>query len=158
LSLLARGALSTVAPWAAAHGAGVLGYSPLASGILTGAYDRARVGSLADDDWRRDAPSFRDPLLSQNLALVERLREIAERLGTTLPALAVAWVLAQPGVTAGIVGARRPGHVDGWAPAGELLLGDDVLREIDDAIAATGAGSDVPPVPPPHVRQAAGTT
>jgi aryl-alcohol dehydrogenase-like predicted oxidoreductase len=158
LSLLARGALSTVVPWAAAHGAGVLGYSPLASGILTGAYDRDRVLSLDGDDWRREAPSFRDPLLSQSLALVERLREIAERLGTTLPALAVAWVLAQPGVTAGIVGARRPSHVDGWAPAAELLLGDDVLREIGDAIAATGAGSDVPPVPPPHVRQAARTT
>ncbi|HEY7179658.1 MAG TPA: aldo/keto reductase [Gaiella sp.] len=152
LSLLARGALSTVVPWAAAHGAGVLGYSPLASGILTGAYDRARVGSLADDDWRRDAPSFRDPLLSQNLALVERLREIAERLGTSLPALAVAWVLAQPGVTAAIVGARRPGHVDGWAAAAELVLDDEVIHEIADAIAETGAGSDVPPVPPPHIR------
>jgi aryl-alcohol dehydrogenase-like predicted oxidoreductase len=151
LSLLARGALSTVVPWAAEHGAGVLGYSPLASGILTGAYDRPRIASLGDDDWRREAPAFREPLLSQNLALVERLGQIAERLGATVPGLAVAWVLAQPGVTASIVGARLPGHVDGWVSAG-LELDDQTLREIGEAIAATGAGSDVPPAPPPHIR------
>ena len=73
LSLLARGVLGTVVPWAAAHGAGVLGYSPLASGMLTGAYDRRRIAGLAEDDWRRAAPAYNEPLLSQNLALVERL-------------------------------------------------------------------------------------
>jgi aryl-alcohol dehydrogenase-like predicted oxidoreductase len=61
-------------------------------------------------------------------------------------------LLAQPGVTAAIVGARRPGHVDGWAAAAELVLDDEVIHEIADAIAETGAGSDVPPVPPPHIR------
>jgi aryl-alcohol dehydrogenase-like predicted oxidoreductase len=152
LSLLARGALSTVVPWAAEHGVGVLGYSPLASGILTGVYDRARIASLGDDDWRREAPAFREPLLSQNLALVERLGQIAEGLGATVPGLAVAWVLAQAGVTASIVGARLPGHVDGWVAAAGLELDDQTLREIGEAIAATGAGSDVPPAPPPHIR------
>jgi aryl-alcohol dehydrogenase-like predicted oxidoreductase len=68
------------------------------------------------------------------------------------PALAVAWVLAQPGVTASIVGARLPGHVDGWAAAADLALDDRTLREIGESIAATGAGSDVPPAPPPHIR------
>ena len=152
LSLLVRGALSTVVPWAEEHGAGVLGYSPLASGMLTGSYDRARIATLDEDDWRRDAPAFQEPLLSQNLALVERLGRIADRLGTTLPRLAVAWVLAQPGVTASIVGTRLPGHVDGWVAAAEIALDDEALRAIDDAIAATGAGSDVPPAPPPHIR------
>ena len=158
LSLLARGALSTVVRWAAEHGTGVLGYSPLASGMLTGAYDRERIASLPDDDWRRGAPAFSEPLLSQNLALVDRLRPVAERLGATLPALAVAWVLAQPGVTASIVGARLPGHVAGWVTAADLVLDDESLREIGDAIAATGAGSDVPPVPPPHIRSVATPT
>jgi aryl-alcohol dehydrogenase-like predicted oxidoreductase len=152
LSLLARDVLSTVVPWAAEHGTGVLGYSPLASGLLTGAYDRARIARFGEDDWRRNAPPFQEPLLSQNLALVDRLGELAEGLGATLPALAVAWVLAQPGVTASIVGARLPGHVDGWAAAADLVLDDRALREIDEAIAATEAGSDVPPAPPPHIR------
>jgi aryl-alcohol dehydrogenase-like predicted oxidoreductase len=152
LSLLARGVLSTVVPWAAERGAGVLGYSPLASGLLSGAYDRDRIAGLAEDDARRQAPPFREPLLSQNLELVERLRRLAAGLGTTLPALAIAWVLAQPGVTASIVGARLPGHVDGWAAAAELAPDDRTLLEIGDAVAATGAGSDVPPAPPPHIR------
>ena len=105
-----------------------------------------------DDDWRREAPAFREPLLSQNLVLVERLGQIAEGLGATVPGLAVAWVLAQAGVTASIVGARLPGHVDGWVAAAGLELDDQTLREIGEAIAATGAGSDVPPAPPPHIR------
>jgi len=152
LSLLARGVLSTVVPWAAEHGAGVLGYSPLASGLLSGDYDRDRIARLAEDDARRQAPPFREPHLSPNLELVERLRRLAAGLGTTLPALAIAWVLAQPGVTASIVGARLPGHVDGWVAAAELAPDDRTLREIGDAVAATGAGSDVPPAPPPHIR------
>jgi aryl-alcohol dehydrogenase-like predicted oxidoreductase len=152
LSLLVRGALSGVVPWAAEHGAGVLGYSPLASGMLTGAYDRERIARLAANDWRREAAAFNEPLLSQNLAFVERLTKAAARLGATLPALAVAWVLAQPGVTASIVGARVPGHVPGWVAGAELVLDDGAIREIDEAIASTGAGSDVPPTPPPHIR------
>ena len=67
LSLLARGSLATVVPWAAAHGAGVLGYSPLASGMLTGAYDRERIAGLGEDDWRRASPAFSEPLLSKTL-------------------------------------------------------------------------------------------
>ncbi len=152
LSLLARGALASVVPWAAAHGAGVLGYSPLASGMLTGAYDRDRIAALGEDDWRRAGPAFNEPLLSQNLALVERLTGIAGQLGTTLPTLAVAWVLAQPGVTASIVGSRLPGHVAGWVAAADLVLDDHVLHEISEATTATGAGSDVPPLPPPHIK------
>jgi aryl-alcohol dehydrogenase-like predicted oxidoreductase len=156
LSLLARGVRATVLPWVLEHGTGVLVYSPMASGMLTGAFDAARIEQLDPDDWRRHSPVFQEPLLSRNLALVERLRPLADRLHTTLPALAVAWTLSQPGVTGAIVGARLPRHVDGWVPASGLELGDDDLREIDEAIAETGAGTDDPPIaPPPHMRPAA---
>ncbi len=155
LSLLARGARTTVLPWAAEHGTGVLVYSPMGSGLLTGAFDAERIARLDPDDWRRHSPLFSEPLLGRNLALVERLRPLAERLGTTLPALAVAWTLAQPGVTAAIVGARLPRHIDGWLPGADLELGDRELAEIDEAISETGAGSDDPPTPPPHMRPAA---
>ena len=124
----------------------------MASGLLTGAYDRDRVAAMDPDDWRHRSPSFQEPALTRNLDLVDRLRPLAERLGTTMPALAVAWVLAQPGVTVAIVGARLPRQVDGWLPAAELELSADALAEIDAAIAATGAGSDDPPTPPPHMR------
>jgi aryl-alcohol dehydrogenase-like predicted oxidoreductase len=152
LSLLARGVRRTVLPWAAEHGVGVLCYSPLASGMLTGAFDHARVDGLADDDWRRGAATFQEPLLSRNLALVEHLRAIADQLGTTVPALAVGWVLAQQGVTAAIVGGRSPQHVDGWAVAADLELDTATLETVEGAIVTTGAGSDAPPVPPPHIR------
>jgi aryl-alcohol dehydrogenase-like predicted oxidoreductase len=152
LSLLARGAGKTVIPWAAKHGAGVICYSPMASGLLTGAFDHERLASLGADDWRRMADAFQEPFVSQSLALVDRLRPIAADLGTTLAALAVAWVLAQQGVSGAIVGARAPRHVDGWVGASDLALDDGVLREIDEAIAETGAGSDVAPAPPLHIR------
>ena len=156
LSLLARGARRTVAPWAAAHGTGVIVYSPMGSGLLTGAFDRERIERLDPNDWRRESPAFRDPALGRNLELVDRLRGIAERIGATLPELAVAWALAQPGVTAAIVGARLPRHVEGWLGASELELSASVLDEIDDAVAASGAGTDEPPQPPPHVLRTAG--
>ena len=151
LSLLARGARTNVVAWAADHGVGVLVYSPMGSGMLTGAFDAERIARLDPEDWRRDSPLFSEPLLSRNLALVERLRPLAEQLGTTLAALAVAWTLAQPGVTAAIVGARLPRHIDGWLPGADLD-GDLKLRRIDEAIVETGAGSDDPPAPPPHMR------
>ena len=155
LSLLARGVRTTVLPWAAEHGTGVLVYSPMGSGLLTGAFDAERIASLDPDDWRRHSPFFSEPLLGRNLALVEHLRPLAEQLGTTLPALAVAWALAQPGVTAAIVGARLPRHIDGWLPGAQLELGEPELREIVEAIADTEAGSDAPPTPPPHMLPSA---
>ncbi len=155
LSLLARGARTTVTPWADEHGVGVIVYSPMGSGLLTGAFDRERIAGLDANDWRRDSPAFREPAVGQNLDLVDRLRPLAEQLGATLPELAVAWTLAQTGVTAAIVGARLPRHVDGWIHASELELPPEVLSEIDEAIAASGAGTDEPPQPPPHVLAAA---
>jgi aryl-alcohol dehydrogenase-like predicted oxidoreductase len=157
LSLLQRGTLRAIIPWAAEHGAGVICYSPMASGLLTGAFDRERLAALGDDDWRTLAPAFQEPEVSRSLALVERLRALADELSTTTPALAVGWVLAQPGVTGAIVGGRTARHVDGWAGASDLALDERVLEEIARAIAETGAGTDEPPSPPAHVRPPAAT-
>ena len=137
-----RSARNSLIPWCAEHGTGVIVYSPMASGLLTGKFDPARIRDLPEDDWRKNAPNFQEPRLSANLELVGRLDEMADRLGTTLPALAVAWTLAIPGVSAAIVGARRPDQVDGWLPASDLDLSDDVLSEIESAVEETGAGSE----------------
>ncbi len=140
LSMIQRRALRDVIPSAATHGTGVIVYSPMGSGLLSGTFDRDRLERLPADDMRRGRPEFAEPWLSRNLALVERLREIADGLGCTVAELAIAWALAQDGVTGAIVGARRPGQLDGWITAASLVLSEDVLRAIDDAIAQTGAG------------------
>jgi aryl-alcohol dehydrogenase-like predicted oxidoreductase len=148
LSMVQRTALSHVIPWAAAHQTGVIVYSPMASGLLSGSFDRDRLESLPADDMRRRRPEFAEPWLSRNLALVERLRVFAGELECSIAELAIAWTLAQHGVTGAIVGARRPDQVDGWLGAANLQLTDEQLRAIDDAIAQTGAGT-APPAPPP---------
>jgi aryl-alcohol dehydrogenase-like predicted oxidoreductase len=148
LSMLQRHALRTVIPWAAEHQTGVIVYSPMASGLLTGAFDRARLESLASDDMRRRRPEFTDPSLSRNLALVERLRTIGRELDCSVAELAIAWTLAQDGVTGAIVGARRPDQLDGWIGAADLELSEQLLGAIDDAIAETGAGTDEAPAVP----------
>jgi aryl-alcohol dehydrogenase-like predicted oxidoreductase len=140
LSLIDRRAAADVLPWCGAPGTGVIVYSPMHSGLLTGAFSADRVAELAEDDWRRRAADFNPPLLERNLALVDGLRPIAQRLGVGLPALAVAWTLAFPEVSGAIVGARSPEQVDGWIPAAGLELGPDELMEIAGAIERTGAG------------------
>jgi aryl-alcohol dehydrogenase-like predicted oxidoreductase len=149
LSLLSRHARDALVPWCLEHGTGVIVYSPQASGLLTGSFTRERLEQLAPDDFRHRAPPFQEPKLSQNLALVERMRPIAERLGCTISALAVAWTLAVPGVTGSIVGARRPEQVVDWLGAGDLDPDGEVLAELERAIDETGAGTVEPPQPPP---------
>jgi aryl-alcohol dehydrogenase-like predicted oxidoreductase len=141
LSLINRESAATVIPWCAAHNTGVIVYSPMASGILTDSFSRARIASMADTDWRRNAERYKEPALSANLALRDSLRPIAARHDTTVSAVAVAWTLAWPGVTGAIVGARRPEQVDGWLPGGTLALTADDLSEIAAAVGRTGAGS-----------------
>jgi aryl-alcohol dehydrogenase-like predicted oxidoreductase len=140
-NMINRGARDDVIPWCDAHDVGVLAYSPMASGLLTGKFDAGAAQHLAPDDWRRNNPEFQEPRLSRNVELIERLRPIADGVGVGLPVLAVAWTLATPGVTAAIVGARRPDQVDGWLPAAGLDLGDDELAAIEAAISHTVAAS-----------------
>ena len=141
LNLVNRDAAADRIPWAAERGAGVIAYSPMASGLLTGAFSRERVASLPDDDWRRGHANFREPQLSATLALVERLRPIAERRRCTLPELTTAWTLAWPGVSAAIVGARRRRDLDGWIGAARVGLEDTDLDDIAAAVAELGVGS-----------------
>jgi aryl-alcohol dehydrogenase-like predicted oxidoreductase len=137
-SLLDRAAANELIPWCAANGTGVIGYSPLGSGLLSGGFDAQRARELPEGDWRRGSAEFQEPALSRNLALAERLEPLAERHGVPVAAVAVAWVLATPGVTGAIVGARRPSQVDGWLPAGSLRLSDADLAELRAAVEDTG--------------------
>src|SRR5881227_2066580 len=140
-SLIRREAAAREIPWCAEHGTGVICYSPMQSGLLTDGFAAERVAALPPDDWRRRSPQFQQPNLGRNLALRDALRPIAQRHGTTVSAVAVAWTLAWPGVTGAIVGARRPEQVDGWIGAATLRLAPADLEEIAAAIARTGAGS-----------------
>jgi aryl-alcohol dehydrogenase-like predicted oxidoreductase len=144
LSLIKRGAASDVIPWCREHGTGVIVYSPMASGLLTGRFDHARLESLEEDDWRRQSEAFQEPHFSRTMALVGRLEPIAARLGTNLPSLAIAWTLSTEGVTAAIVGGRSPEQVESWLGAGDVDLGDDDLGEIELALDETGAGAQAP--------------
>jgi aryl-alcohol dehydrogenase-like predicted oxidoreductase len=140
-SAIRRDALAAELPWCQAHGTGVIVYSPMQSGLLTGAFTEARAAALGKDDWRARSPEFQSPRLQSNLALAEALRPIATRHGATVGAIAVAWTLAAPGVTGAIVGARNPAQVDGWVAAGRIELTADDGSEIASAIERTGAGT-----------------
>jgi len=141
LSLIRRQVAESEIPWCAAHKTGVIGYSPLQSGLLTDRFSKERVESMAQDDWRRRSPDFKSPRLGRNLALRDALRPVAERHGTTVSAAAIAWTLSWPGVTGAIVGARSPEQVDGWIAAATLELTLEDLDEIAQAIGRSGAGA-----------------
>jgi aryl-alcohol dehydrogenase-like predicted oxidoreductase len=143
-SLIDRDAADVV-DWCREHGSGVIVYSPMQSGLLTGAFTVERAAALPADDWRAGDPEFTGERLRRNLALVDALRPVADRYGTTVGAVAVAWTLAYPGVTAAIVGARRPSQVDGWLGAATVRLTGDDLAEIASAVERTGSGHG--PVP-----------
>src|SRR5438270_9317443 len=133
-------------PWCAAHGTGVIVYSPMQSGLLTGDFSLERAARLGADDWRSRSPDVTGLGLRHNVALADALRPIAERHGATVAAVAVAWTLAWPGLTGAIVGARSPAQVDGWIGAASLELTGSDLDDIAAAIKRTGAG--VGPVRP----------
>ena len=139
-SLINRSAGGNVIPWAEANGTGVIVYSPMQSGLLSGRFTAERVAALAEDDWRRSGPQFNEPRLARNLQLAEWLRPIAEAHQESVGAVAVAWTLAWSGVTGAIVGARSPEQVDGWIGAAGLRLNDAELDSITAAIETTGAG------------------
>jgi aryl-alcohol dehydrogenase-like predicted oxidoreductase len=122
---------SEILPFCEHERIGVIVYSPMASGLLTGAMTRERISKLPDDDWRKHDADFNEPKLSTNLALVERLRVIANRHGCSRVAVAVAWTLRHPAVTAAIVGARKPEQVDDVVAAAAIHLTQSDLKEIE---------------------------
>ena len=140
-SAIRRDVAAAEIPWCRQHGTGVIVYSPMQSGILTDRFSAERIARMADDDWRKGSPRFQSPELEKNLALRDALKPLAERHGTTVAAVAVAWTLAWPGITGAIVGARSPEQVDGWIGAATLQLTPGDLEEIAGAIRRSGAGS-----------------
>jgi aryl-alcohol dehydrogenase-like predicted oxidoreductase len=130
-SLIEREVEQELLPFVEQHEIGVIAYSPMGSGMLTGAMTRERIATLAEEDWRKHDARFNDPQLSENLDLVERLKAVAERHATTPGAVAVAWTLRNPAVDGAIVGFRRPDQVDPILPAANLELTDQDIAEIE---------------------------
>jgi aryl-alcohol dehydrogenase-like predicted oxidoreductase len=129
-SLVDRAAEARLLPFAQQQGIGVIAYSPMGSGLLTGAMTRERIAALPADDWRARDPRFTEPQLSRHLALAARLQAVADRHGVSPGAVAVAWVLRNPAVDGAITGFRRPEQVDPIVAAASLELTDEDLREI----------------------------
>jgi len=130
-SLIARGVEDTLLPFAEDEGIGVIAYSPMGSGLLTGAMTRERIQGLPENDWRKHSESFQEPQLSRHLAVVERLKQVAARMDTTPGAVAVAWALHNPAVDGAIIGLRRPDQVDSILHGAGLELSDADVSEIE---------------------------
>jgi aryl-alcohol dehydrogenase-like predicted oxidoreductase len=129
-SLVDRDAEDAILPYAEQAGIGVIVYSPMGSGLLTGSMTRDRIASLPDDDWRKRDARFTEPQLTKHLQLVNRIARVAERHGTTPGAVAIAWTLRNPAVDGAIVGFRSPAQVDPLLPAANLALTDEDSAEI----------------------------
>jgi len=143
-SALMRDVETDILPFCARAGLGVIAYSTLQSGLLTGAMTRERIANLPDDDWRKTrSPDFQEPRLTRNLELVEGFRRIGARHGVGPAAVAIAWVLRQPAVTGAIVGARRPGQLDALLAGVGFRLSAADVAEIEPLLPA-GTGANVP--------------
>ncbi|HEX2350253.1 MAG TPA: aldo/keto reductase [Ktedonobacterales bacterium] len=129
-SLLDRAIEEEILPFCQQQRIGVIAYSPMASGLLSGKMTRARVAALPSDDWRSHSAQFAEPQLSRSLYLVETLRDIGVRHGRTAGEVAIAWTLRRPEVTGAIVGARRPEQLDGVIGAGAFRLSAEEIDEI----------------------------
>jgi aryl-alcohol dehydrogenase-like predicted oxidoreductase len=140
-SLIRRQAAEAEIPWCAAHGTGVIVYSPMQSGLLTDRFTEERVEAMAKDDWRRRSSDFNPPKLGRNLALRDALRPVAARHETTVAGIAIAWTLTWTGVSGAIVGARTPEQVDGWIDAGSIELTREDREEIAGILERTKAGA-----------------
>ena len=130
-SLIRRDIEKEILPYCEKENIGVIAYSPMASGLLTGAMTRERISTLPENDWRSRNPEFKEPKLSQNLALVERLRNVGKKHGRSAGEVAIAWTLRKPAVTGAIVGARNAQQVDGIVGGSELSLSDAEIAEIE---------------------------
>jgi aryl-alcohol dehydrogenase-like predicted oxidoreductase len=131
-SLIAREVQDEILPFTRNAGIGVIAYSPMGSGLLTGAMTRERIANLPENDWRKHDVHFTEPQLSRHLALVERLQTVAARHDTTAGAVAAAWALRNPAVDGAIIGFRRPDQVDAILDASRLELTDTDLADIDN--------------------------
>jgi aryl-alcohol dehydrogenase-like predicted oxidoreductase len=138
-SLLRREIEADLLPWCERHSVGVIVYSPMQSGLLSGAMTRERVVAFPPDDWRRNNPRFQEPELSRNLMIVEKIKEIGARHGRSAGEVAIAWTLRLPAVTGAIVGARSPSQIDGVIGAGAFRLTKDEMLEIERLLAAAKA-------------------
>jgi aryl-alcohol dehydrogenase-like predicted oxidoreductase len=130
-SLIVRDVEPEILPFAEREGIGVIVYSPMGSGLLTGAMTRERIEGLGDDDWRKHDERFREPLLSKHLEIAQRVGRVAERHGVSPGAVAIAWTLRNPAVDAAIVGMRRPDQVDGPLAAATLELTDEDMATLE---------------------------
>ncbi|MGA8618899.1 MAG: aldo/keto reductase, partial [Candidatus Sulfotelmatobacter sp.] len=131
-SLIHREIEDEILPYCLRQGIGVMVYSPMASGLLTGAMTRERAARLPQDDWRHGHPDFTEPNLSRNLQLIDCLREIAKRHNRSIGEVAIAWTLRHPAVTGAIVGARNARQAEGVMRAGDLRLSDKEVNEIEE--------------------------
>jgi aryl-alcohol dehydrogenase-like predicted oxidoreductase len=120
-----------ILPFCKQHNIGVINYSPMGSGLLTGKMTAERIKNMPEDDWRRRSPNFNEPKLSHNLKLVELLREIGKSHNVEPGVVAIAWTLHNPAVTAAIVGARKPDQVDGVLPAATFRLSEEEFARIE---------------------------
>ena len=138
-SLINRGIEQDTLPYCLRESIGVIVYSPMASGLLTGAMTRERILHLPEDDWRKSDPEFNEPKLSRNLALAEHLREIGRRHGRSPGEVSIAWTLHNPAVTGAIVGARSAHQADGVMRAAEFQLTEEEVHELEDSSAQSAA-------------------
>jgi len=138
-SLVHREVEDEILPYCLREGIGVIVYSPMASGLLTGAMTRERASNLPKDDWRSGHPDFTEPNLARNLALVDRLRLVAKRHKRSVGEVAIAWTLHNPAVTGAIVGARNAKQAEGVMRAGDLHLSNEAVNEIEPFFAETMA-------------------
>ena len=134
-SLLRREIEAEILPFCREHNIGVINYSPMVSGLLTGKMTAERIRNLPQDDWRKRNQNFNEPKLSRNLALAELLKEIGREHGVQAGVVAIAWTLRNPAITAAIVGARRPDQVDGILPAATFRLNDAEAARVEQWLA-----------------------
>lgn len=136
-SMLVRGVEQEILPYCLANNIGVISYSPMRNGLLSGSMTRERVENLAADDWRRRNPDFQEPALTRNLDLADLLKRIAAKHGRTAGEAAIAWVLRNPAVTGAIVGVRRADQVSGVKGASQWALTDAEASEIESFLNST---------------------
>ena len=135
-SMLRREVEEEILPYCRENQIGIVAYSPMQAGLLTGRFSKERVQNLPANDWRKANPFFTSPQLEANLSIIERLRSVAAQMEITLPQLALAWVLRRSETTAAIAGARRPEQILETVKAGEIVIHDELLLKIEHILSA----------------------